>query len=71
MIIVTIIIIKVVDENEMELIFESKKQKEQFDIVDIKVDDVNYDYNCGLIAIRANGDVEIYSILDDYITNIH
>ena len=58
--------IKVVDENEMELIFESKKQKEQFDIVDIKVDDVNYDYNCELIAIRANGDVEIYSILDDY-----
>ena len=58
--------IKVVDENEMELIFESKKQKDQFDIVDIKVDDVNYDYNCELIAIRANGDVEIYSILDDY-----
>ena len=58
--------VKVVDESEMELIFESKKQKEQFDIVDIKVDDVNYDSNCELIAIRANGDVEIYSILGDY-----
>jgi len=58
--------VKIVDENEMELIFESKKQKEQFDIVDIKVDDVNYDDKCELIAIRANGDVEVYSILDDY-----
>ena len=58
--------VKVVDESEMELLFESKKQKEQFDIVDIKVDDINYDLNCELIAIRANGDVEIYSILDDY-----
>ena len=50
----------------MELIFESKKQKEQFDIIDIKVADINYDLKCELIAIRANGDVEIYSILDDY-----
>ena len=58
--------VKVVDENEMELVFESQKQKEQFDIVDMKVDDINYDFNCELIAIRANGDVEIYSILDDY-----
>ena len=58
--------VKIVDENEMELIFESKRVKEQFDIVDIKVDDINYDSNCELIAIRPNGDVEIYSILDDY-----
>ena len=58
--------VKIVDEEEMELLFEYKKQKEQFDIVEIKVDDVNYDLNCELIAIRANGDVEIYSILEDY-----
>ena len=43
-----------------------KNKKNKFDIVDIKVDDINYDLNCELIAIRANGDVEIYSILDDY-----
>ena len=58
--------VKIKDENEMELIFESKKQKEQFDIIDLKVADINYDLKCELIAIRANGDVEIYSILDDY-----
>ena len=58
--------IKVKDENEMELITELKYQKEQFEIVDIKVADVNYDNNCELIAIRANGFVEVYSIIDDY-----
>ena len=58
--------IKVKDENEIELICELKNQKEQFEIVDLKVADVNYDYNCELISIRANGFVEIYSIIDDY-----
>ena len=58
--------VKIIDETEMELLFEYKKQKEQFDIVDLKVEDVNSDLNCELIAIRANGDVEIYSILEDY-----
>ena len=58
--------IKVKDENELELISELKNPKEQFDIVDIKVDDINYDNNCELIAIRANGTVEVYSIIDDY-----
>ena len=43
-----------------------KNQKEQFDSVDMKVNDINYDNNCELIAIRANGFVEIYSIIDDY-----
>ena len=58
--------IKVVDETEMELLFETKKVKEQFDVVEITVDDINYDNNCELITIRANGTVEIYSILDEY-----
>ena len=58
--------IKVKDENEIELISELKYQKEQFEIVDIKVADINYDNNCELIAIRANGYVEVYSIIDDY-----
>ena len=58
--------VKVKDQNEMELITELKNQKEQFDIVDMKVHDVNYDNNCELIAIRANGYVEVYSIIDDY-----
>ena len=58
--------IHVKDENEMELVSELKNQKEQFDIVDMKVADVNYDSNCELIAIRANGFVEVYSIIDDY-----
>ena len=58
--------IKIVDENEMELVFETKKVKEQFDVVEISVDDINYDINCELIAIRANGTVEIYSILEEY-----
>ena len=58
--------IHVKDENEMELVSELKNQKEQFDIVDMKVNDINYDNNCELIAIRANGFVEIYSIIDDY-----
>ena len=35
--------IKVKDENEIELICELKNQKEQFEIVDLKVADVNYD----------------------------
>ena len=58
--------IKVVDETEMELLFETKKVKEQFDVVEITVDDINYDNNCELITIRANGTVEIYSVLDEY-----
>ena len=58
--------IKIKDENEMELLTELKNQKEQFDIVEIKVGDINYDNNCELIAIRANGFVEVYSIIDDY-----
>ena len=58
--------IKVKNENEMELLTEIKNQKEQFDIVDISVADVNYDNNCELIAIKANGIVEVYSIIDDY-----
>ena len=58
--------IKVKDENEMELICEIKSQKEQFDIVDINVADINYDNNYELVAIRANGCVEVYSIIDDY-----
>ena len=58
--------IKVKDKDEMELVFETKKIKEQFDVVEIRVDDINYDFNCELIAIRANGTVEIYSILDEY-----
>ena len=58
--------IKIVDENEMELVFETKKVKEQFDVVEISVEDINYDFNCELIAIRANGTVEIYSIIDEY-----
>ena len=58
--------LKVKNENEMELLTEIKNQKEQFDIVDIKVADINYDKNCELIAIKANGVVEVYSIIDDY-----
>ena len=58
--------IKVKNENEMELLTEIKNQKEQFDIVDIKVADINYDNKSELIAIKANGVVEIYSIIDDY-----
>ena len=58
--------IKVKDENEMELINELKSPKEQFDIVDLKVADINYDSNCELIAIRANGFVEVYSIIDEH-----
>ena len=58
--------IKIKDENEMELISELKYQKDQFEIVDIKVADINYDNNCELIAIRANGFAEVYSIIDEY-----
>ena len=58
--------IKIENENEMGLLSENINQKEQFDIVDIKVADVNYDNNCELIAIKANGCVDIYSIIDDY-----
>ena len=58
--------VKIKNENEMELLCEIKSQKEQFDIVDIKVADINYDNNCELIAIKANGFVEVYSIIDDY-----
>ena len=58
--------IKIKDQKDLDLITELKNPKEQFDIVDIKVDDVNYDNNCELVAIRANGMVEVYSIIDDY-----
>ena len=52
--------------NEIELISELKYQKEQFEIVDIKVANINYDNNCELVAIHANGFAEIYSIIDEY-----
>lgn len=58
--------IKVKDQNELELISELKNQKEQFEIIEMKVNDVNYDSKCELISIRANGMVEVYSIIDNY-----
>ena len=58
--------IKIKDENEMELLSELKYQKEQFEVVDIKVADVNYDAKNELISIRANGFVDVYSIIDEY-----
>lgn len=57
---------KIKDENEMELLSELKYQKEQFEIVDMKVADINYDGKCELISIRANGFVDVYSIIDEY-----
>ena len=50
----------------MELLSELKYQKEQFEIVDMKVADINYDGKCELISIRANGFVDVYSIIDEY-----
>ena len=58
--------IRIKNFNDMELLVEKKSQKDEFEVIDMKVYDINYDNKCEIILIRANGLVEIYSIIDEY-----